>query len=196
MPVKNSPEDETLPGAATTLLPSGTPPAARRRGVGVAGRSGPPGNTNARTHGLHTLKKAVATLGGRVLSGRTRVGRQLAAWRADLAADLGGADQLSTQQRALLDEAVKLKLMLDSVDAWVLAQPSLVNKAKRALLPVVRERLALVGQLQSLLRDLGLGRRAREVPSLASYIEQQRPAGPSEPVTGTERGHEPRRGRA
>ncbi len=60
--------------------------------------------------------------------------------------------------------------MLDSVDAWVLAQPSLVERRKRALLPVVRERLALVGQLQSFLRDLGLERRARDVTDLATGL--------------------------
>jgi hypothetical protein len=31
---------------------------------------------------------------------RTRVGKALAAWRAALAVDLGGLDQLSTQPRA------------------------------------------------------------------------------------------------
>jgi len=162
---------------------------------GKPGRSGPPGNGNARTHGLHTLRKAVAILGSRIINRRTRVGRQLAAWRADLATDLGGMDQLSTQQRALLDEAVKLKLMLDSVDAWVLAQPSLVNKAKRCLLPVVRERLALVGQLQSLLRDLGLERKARDVTDLRAYLATRTaappPGSPAERCTDGARGEAP-----
>jgi hypothetical protein len=148
------------------------------------------------SHGLKALKRAVSTLGRRTIDRRTTVGRQLAAWRADLAADLGGADQLSTQHRALLDEAVKLKLMLDSIDAWVLSQPSLVNKAKRALLPVVRDRLALVGQLQSLLRDLGLERKAREVPTLANYIERRTPTDGDAAVAVTERSQGPREGRA
>ncbi len=158
----------------TTLRPSNAPDARLSKGVGKAGRSGPPGNANARTHGLHTLRKAVATLGARVINRRTRVGRQLAAWHTNLVADLGGVDQLSTQQRALVDEAVKLKLLLDCIDAWLFAQPSLVDRRKRALLPVVRERTALVSQMQSLLRDLGLERRAREVPTLASYLAEKR----------------------
>ena len=40
---------------------------------------------------LRVLRRAVRTLGGRVLDGRTRAGRGLAAWRTDLANDLGGA---------------------------------------------------------------------------------------------------------
>lgn len=128
------------------------------------------GQSASEKHGHYRLKATMKALGSRAIDQRTRTGKALAAWRADLATDLGGADQLSTQHRALLEEAVKLKLMLDSVDAWVLAQPSLVDKRKRALLPVVRERLSLVSQLQSLLRDLGLERKARDVTDLHAYL--------------------------
>ena len=73
------------------------------------------------------------------------MGRALAAWRADLARDLG--DDITTAQAALIDLAVRSKLLLDSIDAWLLAQPSVINVRKRALLPVVMERAALVSQL-------------------------------------------------
>ena len=144
----------------------------------------PKGHRPYRKSGLYSLKAAVKVLGSRAIDRRTKTGKALAAWRADLASDLGGGDQLSTQQRALLDEAVKLKLMLDSVDAWVLAQPSLVDKRKRSLLPVVRERLSLVSQLQSLLRDLGLERRAKALPNLNTYINLQKERSLSSLITG------------
>ena len=48
-----------------------------------------------------------------------------------------------------------------------------VNKRARALFPVVKERQALVGQLQSILKDLGLSRRAKQLPDLTAYIAQQ-----------------------
>jgi hypothetical protein len=154
-------------------------------GGSVAGRTpASPGKQRPRPyqkHGLYRTKAAVKARGYRAIDGRTRAGKALAAWRSDLARDLGGLDQLSTQQRALLDEAVKLKLMLDSVDAWVLAQPSLVDKRKRALLPVVRERLSLVSQLHSLLRDLGLERKARDVTDLASYLATRTATEPTPP---------------
>src|SRR5438034_6216980 len=57
--------------------------------------------------------------------------------------------------------AVRTKLLVDSVDAYVLGMPSPVNRQRRYLHPVVRERASLVGQLQSILRDLGLERRTK-----------------------------------
>jgi hypothetical protein len=72
---------------------------------------------------------------------RTVTGKALARWRADLIQDLGG--DVSTQQFASVDLAVKSKFLLDSIDAWLLVQPSLINVRKRSLLPVVRERQAL-----------------------------------------------------
>jgi len=65
---------------------------------------------------------------------------------------------------------VRRKRLTDSVDAHVLAMPSPVNRQRRCLHPVARERRALVGQLQSILRDLGLERRAKPVADLASYL--------------------------
>ena len=122
------------------------------------------------SHGLKAMKRVVSTLGRRTIDKRTTVGKNLVAWSAALAEDLGGIDQLSTPQRTLVDEAVKLKLILGAVDAWVLQQPHLVDRRKRALLPVVRERLALVAQLQSILRDLGLERRAKDPLDLNAYL--------------------------
>ena len=106
-------------------------------------------------HGVHTLKKAVRTLGARALPPRsTALGRALHEWRESLISDLGGEDAVSTQQLALVDMAVRTKLLVDSVDAYVLAMPSPVNRQRRCLHPVVRERQALVGQLQSLFATL------------------------------------------
>src|SRR5262249_28005825 len=93
-------------------------------------------------------------------------GRELAAWRASLVTDLGGDP--STAQLALVDMAVRSKLLVDSVDAYLLAMPSPVDKRHRRLWPVVRERQALVNQLQAILPDLGvlrdLGRERKRAP--------------------------------
>lgn len=125
------------------------------------------------THGTKALKRAISTLGSRTIDRRTAVGKALAAWRTELLADLGGIDSVSTQELALVEEAVKTKLILDSVDAWLLSQPSLINKRNRSVLPVVRDRQALVSTLRGLLGDLGLKRRARESPSLAEYLRDR-----------------------
>jgi hypothetical protein len=100
------------------------------------------------------------------------VGKALAAWRSDLLDDLGGAASISTQEAAIVDAAVKTKLILDSVDAWLLSQPALVSKRNRSVLPAVRDRNALVATLRGLLSDLGLRRRAREEPSLAEIAAE------------------------
>jgi hypothetical protein len=92
----------------------------------------------------------VRTLGARAIDGRSTVAKQLAAWRADLVRDLGG--DVSTQQAAVIDLAVKTKLLLDSIDAWLLTRPSLINTRKKALIPVVRERQTLADALARCLR--------------------------------------------
>ena len=80
-------------------------------------------------------------------------------------------------QLALVDLAVRTKLLVDSVDAYVLTMPSPVNRQKRCLHPVVRERQTLVNQLQSLLRDLGIQRRHEEgdVASILASLHTQMP---------------------
>jgi len=64
-------------------------------------------------------------------------------------------------------------VLLDSIDAWLLTQPSLVNARKRALLPVVRERQALADALARYLGMLGLERRAKEAPDLQTYLAER-----------------------
>jgi hypothetical protein len=108
------------------------------------------------THGLNTMKRAIKSLGSRMIDQRTRLGKALAKWRLDLVRDLGGESAISTQQTALIDLAVKSKLLLDSIDTWLLTQPSLVNARKKCLLAVVRERQALADGLARYLAQLGL----------------------------------------
>ena len=133
-------------------------------------RSRKPSRSHSKRHGLTRLKAAVHGLGSRVIDRRTTLGKTLAEWRQELIQDLGGPDAVSTQSRAIVDLAVRTKLLLDSVDAWLLTQPSLVNKRTRALLPVVRERQQLADSLARYLTTLGLERR-RKTLSLAQAIE-------------------------
>ncbi len=148
----------------------------RRRGTGRKG------SRPYQRHGLTTLRRAVNELGSRAIDGRSALGRALAGWRQDLIQDLGGTDAISTQQAAMVDLAVRTKLLVDSVDAFVLSMECPINRRRRSLYPVVRERQALVSQLQSLLRDLGLERRAKAVPNLTTYLAAR--AGGSDPAAG------------
>jgi hypothetical protein len=121
-------------------------------------------------HGLFLMKRAVRELGDRALDGRTSVAKVLAEWKAELIDDLGGREAISTQQLAIIDLAVKTKLILDSVDAWVLTRSSIVDKRRRALLPIVRERQQLADALSRYLQVLGLERRAKPAIDLQSYV--------------------------
>lgn len=141
---------------------------------GKTNRSGPPGHRRRETHGLGTLRRTLSELGGRAIDGRTRVGRALSAWRADLVADLGGAEALSTQRALLIDLVVRQRLLLYSVDAWIFSRASsLVDEEKRALLPVLVQRQALADGLARYLAALGLDRRRPEPRSLSSYIAER-----------------------
>jgi hypothetical protein len=129
-----------------------------------------PGVTCQLPDSLGELKRAVRILGNRAVDRRTTVGKALAGWRDELIGDLGGDAAISTQQRALVDLAVRTKLMLDSIDAWLLKQPSLVNVRRRALWPVVRERTQLADAIARYLAALGLERRAKPVTPLHEYL--------------------------
>jgi hypothetical protein len=119
------------------------------------------------------LKRAVKNLGGRTIDMRTALGKSLAQWRHQLIGDLGGPGAISTQQAAVVDLAVKTKLLLDSIDAWLLTRPSLIDKKRRALLPVVRERQQLADALARYLSQLGLDRKAAPAVDLQTYLNAE-----------------------
>ncbi|MEO8500804.1 MAG: hypothetical protein ABI565_07800 [Vicinamibacteria bacterium] len=136
-------------------------------------------------HEVYLMKATVKRLGSRAVDRRTKFGRALAQWGAELAEDLGGANTLSVAQKSLIEIALRTRLMLDSTDAWILAQPRLVDVRRRALLPVVRERQSLAASLLATLTALGLERRARPVESLAQIMAhhaEQQPDPVSDPV--------------
>jgi len=121
-------------------------------------------------HGLYRTKKALKDLGNKTIDRRTVTGKTLAEWRSNLVRDLGGDP--STQQSALIDLAVKSKLLLDSVDSWLLTQPSLINAETQSLLPIVRERQVLADALARYLTILGVKRVSKEI-SLSEYLSEK-----------------------
>ena len=139
------------------------------------------GLPNATTHGRYLAKRALLALGSRSIDGRTNMGKALNAWRSELIESLGGNEAVSVQERVIIDAATTTKLMLDSLDAWVLSQPSLVNHRKRAVWPVVGQRQALSDALVRYMTQLGLARRAKPVATLADLL-----AGRTSPPNSTE----------
>lgn len=149
-------------------------------GIDRRSRGGPPlGSKNAQTHGLNSLKKAWSQLGNRALDGRSTAAVAIRKWRGELIADLGGDEAVSTQQLAIIDLAGKQKLFLDSIDTWLLSQPSLINARKRSLIPVVLQRQAIADSLARYLSQLGLERRhkVRSLNELLAEPSHEQPNG-------------------
>ena len=61
----------------------------------------------------------------------------------------------------MIELCVRSKLMVDTIDSWILSQDSLVNKSKRAVIPVVVQRQQLADGLARYLSMLGLERKVK-----------------------------------
>ncbi len=160
-----------------------TPAAGTASGSGSSAPTAARGRGRPPTHGLSPLRRAVQQLAPHALDRRTVVGKALSAWRAALVRDLGG--DVSTQQAALIELAVRTKLLLDRIDTWLLRQPRLVDGRRRAVLPVVRERQQLADALARYLAQLGLERRAEPVPDLTAYLRTRGEQGAGSPSAGS-----------
>ena len=152
-----------------------------------------PNSRNLR-HGLSLMKRSLKEHGARALDRRTRLSKALDQWRDQLISDLGGVEQISTQQRAIINVAVKTKLLLDSVDAWLLQQPSLINLHKRAVHPAILQRQQLADSLIRAMVQLGLERKAKVLPSLSEYLNgnsKPKPSAPASPSAVPVQAHSP-----
>ena len=76
-------------------------------------------------------KSALKRWGDRAIDGRTSQGKALRAWRDALVEDLGGEEQVSTQQLTVIELAARTKVLLDGVDAWLFGQPTKHEGASR-----------------------------------------------------------------
>ncbi len=135
-------------------------------------------------HGLTALKARIKVRGLHSIDVRTAAGQALVRWRRDMLADLGGEAATTAQERALVEQACRTRLMLEAIDAWLLEQPSLVVRRRRAVLPVMRDRQQLADNLLRTLQALGLERRVSEPPSLASHLAARK-AQPAKRETST-----------
>lgn len=121
--------------------------------------------------GLNALKARVKIRGLDAIDKRTPGAKALIRWRRELITDLGGEAAVSAQQRALVDVAVRTRLYIECLDAWLLEQEGgLVNRRRRAVLPVLRERMAYADALARYLGQLGLERRVAPSPSLSQLM--------------------------
>jgi len=107
------------------------------------------------------------------ISRRTAAGKALFRWKQDLEAALGGRENISPQKAALVDAIARTQLYVAHVDNFIMEQPSLVNRRRKAIVPILRERQVLVDSLARLLNQIGLERVPVRIPSLAEYLEKK-----------------------
>ena len=121
-------------------------------------------------HGLNVLKARVKVRGLAAIDRRTAAARALIAFRDQLLADKGGPDAVSAAEMALIEQAARLRLYVEHLDAWLMEQKTLINKRSRSVWPVLRERAALGDALVRVLVQLGLERRARRIDSYVTGV--------------------------
>jgi hypothetical protein len=105
-----------------------------------------------------------------VIDRRTSAARELLQWRSQFLVDLGGEESVSSQKRALVETACRTIAPINHIDAYLMSLPSIVNKTKKTVYPIVMQRQSLCDSLSRLLGRLGLERIPKPVPSLAEYI--------------------------
>jgi hypothetical protein len=111
--------------------------------------------------------------GSYVLDGRSRVSQALDELHTALVNDLGGPEAISKQQDIIIGLALRTHLLLESLDAFIFTMSSPVNKRKRSLYPVVRERQHLADSLAKYMAQLGLEKRAKPVEDLDAFLERK-----------------------
>lgn len=124
-------------------------------------------------HGLTRAMVRIKLDGMGAIDKRMAAGRDLLQWKNDLLAALGGSENVTPQKMALVDLACRTKALLDHADAYLLTQRSIINRRKKAFLPIVAQRQTLVGSLSSLLGQIGLERQEKPVKPLSDYINER-----------------------
>jgi hypothetical protein len=114
--------------------------------------------------------------GMEALDKRTQVARGLLQWRSEIITSLGGEDALSPQRMALVDLAARTKALVDHCDGYLLTLPSVINKRRKSLIPLVSQRQSLSESLARILAQLGLDRVAKPTQSLKAYIASKEAA--------------------
>lgn len=113
---------------------------------------------------------------------RSAGARELLAFKAQLVADLGGEQNISAARMALVDLAATTRALIANANAWLLEQPSIVNRRKKSLPAIVMQRQTLCDALARYLGQLGLDRKERDAGTLpAEWVERVQPPSLEEP---------------
>jgi hypothetical protein len=142
------------------------PPENRRVGA-------PKGSENHKIHGHYQRKVLLKDVQLLDISRQNKLGRVVIEQAEAIYQDGGGKEQFSELKQHLVSRYLITELMIQSVDRWLLEQPSLINRAKRCIFPIVSERNRLVSVSLQLAQAIGLERKQKPVHTLESYIQEQ-----------------------
>jgi hypothetical protein len=131
------------------------------------------------THGDTLLKKAVSKLGSRALDGRSTLAKELGEERRELIQALGGPTEVSPQEMAIVEMIAQKRIRRKPIAQWALLnRDRLFDRRKRSLVPIALQLEQLEESEVRLLKELGLKRRARQLPSLTEYLNTGKAAAP------------------
>lgn len=134
------------------------------------------------THGAWSLKRALNT--GR-LDMRSEAGQAIKRLQTRLETDLGGADNLSTQERLIVDRIVKKALIVEALESYALSRRTIFKRNGELIGCLGRHYLSYTEALRRDLQALGLQRRAKDVPNLQDYLQAR-----ARQTDGAEPGHD------
>jgi hypothetical protein len=132
------------------------------------------------------LKGLVKIQGLWEIDKRSLAARHLFRWKKQLVAALGGEGEISPQRMCLVDLAVRTRLFVESLDAFLVGEKSLMNGKAKSVLPVLMQRQTLADSLTKILKTLGLNRQHGKILSLKEYWSTPLEVGSNESSEGTE----------
>src|SRR5262245_19823128 len=135
----------------------------------------PVGNKNAERHGHYKRKLKLNAASFDDLNFSSAGGEQLRERYRELLKHCGGEQHVSAVTRRIIERVCFTEYQLDCLDLYLVQLgPRIINRRKRTLIPIVRERDALVGTLTKLYDQIGLDPRRPPAPTLAEYVAKLR----------------------
>jgi len=133
-------------------------------------------------HGFAASNKIVSTLGYKAVDGRSALAIELKQERQELIQALGGPSEISPQELAIIDMIAMKRIRRKPIQEWALLnRDALFNRRNKCLAPIALQLEQLEESEVRLLKELGLKRRARQLPSLSDYLATSKPT----PTNGT-----------
>ena len=129
------------------------------------------GNNNRETHGFYRRKTKLERVSFNDLNFSSAGGEQLRKRHYELLQHCGGEEFVSAVRRRVIERVIFCEYQLDCLDLYLAGLgPRIINRRKRGLIPIVRERDALVNTLIRLYDQIGLDPVKASPPNLFDYI--------------------------